>query len=126
MDEFSGTAGLVTLEDLMEEIVGEVSDPFDTVLPEIHPLPDGNVIIDGLALIDDVNQALGTHLHDPHYDTIAGYFLGVFGRIPKAGDEIEFDGIRLLVEKMDAMRIEQIKFFRDKQPPSNPAPSEEE
>jgi putative hemolysin len=116
MDEFSGTAGLVTLEDLMEEIVGEVSDPFDATIPEIHPLSNDTVIIDGLAIIDDVNETLGTHFESPHYDTIAGYFLGIFGRIPKVGDEIEIDGYYLRVEKMDAMRIESLKLTRLPQP----------
>jgi CBS domain containing-hemolysin-like protein len=112
MDEFSGTAGLVTLEDLMEEIVGEVSDPFDLGIPEINPLGSGVVMLDGLALIADVNEALGTNFEAPHYDTIAGYFLGMFGRIPKVGDEVEADGVRLRIEKMDAMRIETLKLTR--------------
>jgi CBS domain containing-hemolysin-like protein len=116
MDEFSGTAGLVTLEDLMEEIVGEVSDPFDAGVPEIHSLDSGAVMLDGLALIDDVNEALNTNFEAPHYDTIAGYFLGVFGRIPQIGDEIETGGVRLQVEKMDAMRIESLKLERIKEP----------
>jgi len=126
MDEFSGTAGLVTLEDLMEEIVGEVSDPFDTQLPEIHSLPNGSLMVDGLAIIDDVNQALGTQFNDPHYDTIAGYFLGVFGRIPGVGDEIVVDSIRLRVEKMDAMRIEALQLTRIESPPIEPPTTEEE
>jgi CBS domain containing-hemolysin-like protein len=126
MDEFSGTAGLVTLEDLMEEIVGEVSDPFDVGIPEINPLDTGAVMLDGLALIDDVNGALGMHFKDPHYDTIAGYFLGKFGRIPQVGDKIETDGICLQVEKMDAMRIETIKFERLKKLSINSAPDTEE
>jgi len=126
MDEFSGTAGLVTLEDLMEEIVGEVSDPFDTQLPEIHSLPNGSLMVDGLAIIDDVNQALGTQFNDPHYDTIAGYFLGVFGRIPGVGDEIVVDGVRLRVEKMDAMRIEALQLTRIESPPLESPTAEEE
>ena len=126
MDEFSGTAGLVTLEDLMEEIVGEVSDPFDATIPEIHPLSNDTVIIDGLAIIDDVNETLGTHFESPHYDTIAGYFLGIFGRIPKVGDEIEIDGYYLRVEKMDAMRIESLKLTRLPQPSVEATSSKEE
>jgi CBS domain containing-hemolysin-like protein len=126
MDEFSGTAGLVTLEDLMEEIVGEVSDPFDTQLPEIHHLPNGFVIVDGLALIDDVNEALNTQFEDPNYDTIAGYFLGVYGRIPGVGDEIVVDGVQLRVEKMDAMRIESLQLARIEPPPIEPPTTEEE
>jgi putative hemolysin len=117
MDEYGGTAGLVTLEDLMEEIVGEVSDPFDAVQPEIQKLPDGSAVIDGLALIEEVNEALGLHLHDPNYDTIAGYFLGCINRIPTKGDVIEKDGVRMTVEAMDAMRIERLTLEWIQSPP---------
>ncbi len=83
LDEYGGTAGLVTLEDLLEEIVGEVSDPFDKVKPEIQTMPDGTFLVDGLTLIEEVNDQLGLHLEDPHYDTIAGYMLGRLGHIPR-------------------------------------------
>jgi putative hemolysin len=118
MDEFGGTAGLVTLEDLMEEIVGEVSDPFDATQPEIQLHPNGSATIEGLALIEEVNEALGLELDDPHYDTIAGYMMGKIGRIPEIGDEIETDDIRLKVKSMDGMRIERLVLTRiGKQPP---------
>jgi CBS domain containing-hemolysin-like protein len=112
MDEFGGTAGLVTLEDLLEEIVGEVSDPFDTLTPEIEAQPDGSYIIGGLALIDEVNQELKFNLVDPDYDTIAGYVLGKLGRIPRAGDVVEGDDVRLKVEAMDGMRIARVSLNR--------------
>jgi CBS domain containing-hemolysin-like protein len=112
MDEFGGTAGLVTLEDLLEEIVGEVSDQFDVALPEIQSMPDGTVLIDGLTLIEVVNQQLNLNLSDPHYDTIAGYFLGKLGHIPKIGDGIESGGVHLQVETMDGLRIAQLKLLR--------------
>lgn len=108
LDEYGGTAGLVTLEDLLEEIVGEVSDPFDQITPQFQTRPDGTVLIDGLALIDEVNQQLGLELQDPDYDTIAGYMLGALGRIPRVGDTLEKDGLRLRVEAMDGMRISSI------------------
>ena len=117
MDEYGGAAGLVTLEDLMEEIVGEVSDPFDAVQPEIQKKPDGSVEIDGLTLIDEVNEALGTDFKDPHYDTIAGYFLGILARIPEVDDEIIPEkGIRIRVLAMDGMRIKRLVFSRDGKP----------
>ncbi len=112
LDEFGGTAGLVTLEDLLEEIVGEVSDQFDVSTPEIQNQPDGSVLIDGLTLIEAVNQQLGLNLSDPHYDTIAGYFLGKLGRIPKIGDAVESGGVQLKVETMDGLRIAQLSLFR--------------
>lgn len=108
LDEFGGTAGLVTLEDLMEEIVGEVSDPFDSINPEFEKLPDGSILVDGLTLIEDVDERLGLNLEDPHYDTIAGYVMGRLDRIPEINDVIETDGIKISVEEMDGMRISRV------------------
>ena len=112
LDEFGGTGGLVTLEDLLEEIVGEVSDPFDKFTPEIVTLADGSFLIDGLALIEDVNKSLDLDLNDPAYDTIAGYTLGKMGRIPKVNDSVEFGKVLIQVEAMDGMRIERLKLTR--------------
>ncbi len=114
LDEFGGTAGLVTLEDLLEEIVGEVQDPFDVSLPSIQPLPDGSALVDGLALIEDVNHHFGLNLFDPNYDTIAGYMLGKLGRLAQLGDIVEERelGIRLGVESMDRLRIARIHLTR--------------
>ncbi len=112
LDEFGGTAGLVTLEDLLEEIVGEVSDQFDESTPEIQNQPDGSVLIDGLTLIEAVNQQLGLNLSDPHYDTIAGYFLGKLGRIPKIGDVVDSGGVQLKVQAMDGLRIARLSLSR--------------
>jgi CBS domain containing-hemolysin-like protein len=109
MDEFGGTAGLVTLEDLLEEIVGEISDPFDIVVPEFQHLPDGSTLVDGRIMIEDVNEQLGLELNDPHYDTIAGYVLGKLGRIPKPDDIVEGDGVHIRVHEMDGMRISRIE-----------------
>ncbi len=112
LDEYGGTAGLVTLEDLLEEIVGEVSGPFDEGTPEIQPLADGQVLIDGLTLIEDVNEELNLDLHDPHYNTIAGYLLGQLGRIPAIGDSVEVRGVRLTVQEMDGLRISKVLLER--------------
>ncbi len=112
MDEFGGTAGLVTLEDLLEEIVGEVSDPFDTFHPEIVPQADGSYLIDGLTLIEEVNNELGLSLNEPDYDTIAGYVLGKLGRMPRLGDSIQGEGVSIRVEALDGMRIAQVSLKR--------------
>ncbi len=114
LDEFGGTAGLVTLEDLLEEIVGDVQDPFEAGQPLIEELPDGSALIEGKALIEEVNEYFSLQLVDEDYDTLAGYMLGKLGRIPKEGD-VAYDwdqGIHLTVEKMDRMRIAQITLKR--------------
>jgi len=112
LDEYGGTAGLVTLEDLLEEIVGEVGDPFDHSNPQIQILPDGSFIVDGLTLIEDVNEQLDLELQDPNYDTIAGYVLGRLGHIPKMKESVEEGNVRLRVEAMDGLRIARLSLIR--------------
>jgi putative hemolysin len=114
LDEYGGTAGLVTLEDLLEEIIGEVSDPFDRGLPDIQQLPDGSANLDGMVSIEDINEHFGLSLFDPNYDTIAGFMLGRLGRIAQVGDTVEDEtqGIRLRVETMDRLRIARIHLSR--------------
>lgn len=107
LDEYGGTAGVVTLADLLEEIVGEVSDPFDTE-PDIQPLPDGSSLIDGLTLIEEVNEQLGLNLVDPHYDTIAGFMLGKLERLASVGDTIRVNDRCLKVEALDGLRIARV------------------
>ncbi len=116
LDEYGGTAGVVTLEDIMEEIVGEISDPFDPLNPEIQIQPDGLVNIDGLALINEVNEKTGLNLREPRYDTIAGYVLGKLERMPVIGDKVPVgDGRYLIVESMDDMRIERLSLRSETQ-----------
>lgn len=127
MDEFGGTSGMVTLQDLLEEIVGEVSDPFDKAPPEFETMPDGSILIDGLTLIETVNDELGLQLQNVHYDTLAGYVLGRMGRIPHKGDITEGDNVRLKVAEMDGLRIARVLLTRlpaTKAPPQSPSQTE--
>lgn len=110
LDEYGGTAGIATLEDLLEEIFGEVSDPFDRDM-EIQPLPDGSSLVNGLTTIADVNEHFELKLSDPHYDTIAGYILGRLGRLAKMGDTVVADGARLRVVAMDGRRVSRVWVF---------------
>ncbi len=112
MDEYGGTAGLVTLSDLLEEIVGQVADAFDRQGPGIERLPDGSALINGLTLIEDVNDSFGLSLSDPDYETIAGYILGRLGRMAQLGDEVEAGNMRLRVDAMDGLRIARVRMSR--------------
>jgi len=107
LDEYGGTAGVVTLEDLVEEIMGEVGDPFGGE-PEIQPLADGTAVIDGLTPIEEVNDRFQLDLHEPHYDTLAGFILGRLGRVAHVGDTVAVDGATLRVEAMDGLRIARV------------------
>jgi CBS domain containing-hemolysin-like protein len=117
LDEYGGTAGLVTLEDLLEEIVGEMRDPFDSEA-QIEPRQDGSVLLDGLTPIVEVNERFGLSLADPHYDTIAGYMLGRLGRMARVGDSVAVGESRLRVESMDGLRIARLSL----RPSAHPNP----
>ncbi len=117
LDEYGGTAGLVTLQDIMEELVGEVGDVFEPDEPEMQKLPDGSLRLDGLMLLTDFNDVFGVNLVDPNYETVAGYMMGQLDRIPKAGDEVDVplndhDRLCLRVEVMDGKRIAWIVMTR--------------
>jgi CBS domain containing-hemolysin-like protein len=110
LDEYSGTAGMLTLEDILEEIAGDLPDQFDTdEAPDIVQQQDGQWLVNGLALIGDVNDALNLKLIDENYDTIGGYVMGKLERIPKKGDEIQIDHMHFRVERVDGMRIDQLR-----------------
>jgi CBS domain containing-hemolysin-like protein len=110
LDEYGGTAGMVTLEDLLEEVFGEVSDPFDRG-SAIQPQPDGSSLVDGLTRIEEINEHFGLELQDPHYDTIAGFMLGRLGRLAMVGDTVTTDGVRLTVDSMDGKRVARVWIF---------------
>ena len=114
LDEYGGTAGLITLEDLLDEIIGEIQGPFDIELPPIQMGADGLALIDGRTLIEDVNEYFSLDLIEPNYHTIAGYVLGRLGYIPQNGETVEDEenGIWVRVEKMDRRRIAQVSMAR--------------
>lgn len=107
LDEYGGTAGIVTLEDLLEEIIGEVGDPFDTQ-PEIQSFPDGSTLVDGLMPIEDLNERFDLTLENPDYNTVAGFVIGKLGRLAQVGDSVTAEGLRLQVEAMDGLRIARL------------------
>ncbi len=110
LDEYGGTAGLITLEDILEEIAGEMPDQFeDEEEPEIVQQPDGSWLLSGLALIEDVNEELGLALIDENYDTIGGFVMGKLERIPQKGDEITAGKAHFQVTEIDGMRIDRLR-----------------
>jgi CBS domain containing-hemolysin-like protein len=109
LDEYGGTAGLLTLEDILEEIAGELPDQFEIdTKPEIARRPDNSWELSGLALIEDVNDALDLELVDENYDTIGGYVMGKLERIPQKGDEVKVGRVHLTVLEVDGMRIDRL------------------
>ncbi|MBV8221993.1 MAG: HlyC/CorC family transporter, partial [Candidatus Eremiobacteraeota bacterium] len=114
VDEYGGTAGLVTMEDLLEEIVGEIMDEYDEAEhdrpAEIKQLADGDAVVDARMRIEEVNEELGLHLPTEDYESIGGYAFGQFGRVPLPGDEISVeDGISLVVEETAGRRLRSVR-----------------
>ncbi len=112
IDEHGGTAGIVTLEDLIEELVGEIVDEFDTEDARIEPLAGGGVRVSGSLPIDDANELLGLELPDGDFDTISGLMLHLLGRLGAPGDVAECDGARLTVERVQGRRIVRVRIER--------------
>jgi CBS domain containing-hemolysin-like protein len=108
IDEYGGTAGIVTLEDLVEELVGEVEDEHDPPLARVRHLRDGRYVVSGLLRPDEV-RTLGVPVPDDDYDTVAGYLADRLDRLPEYGDEVEVDGWRLEVIRMDGLRVDRIR-----------------
>jgi CBS domain containing-hemolysin-like protein len=109
IDEFGGTSGLVTLEDLIEEIVGEIHDEHEIAAPAFQG-GEGRTLIAGQVPIWQVNEKLGLELSDEEHDTIGGFIFGRLGRIPVEGDEIAVRGGRLRVSAMSGRRVERVSF----------------
>ena len=108
IDEYGGTAGLVTFEGLMERIVGEVGSEFSPAGTRISVLPDGSALIDGLALTGDVNEQFGIHIDESVYTTVGGFVMGVLGRRARLGDRVEVEGRILRVEALDRLRVARV------------------
>jgi CBS domain containing-hemolysin-like protein len=109
VDEYGGTAGVVTLEDLIEELVGEVSDEHDQPVASVRQEPDGSYIVSGLLRPDEV-RTLGIGIPDDDaYDTIAGYLADRLDRLPKEGDEVAVDDWTMTVTRMDGLRVDRVK-----------------
>lgn len=113
LDEYGDMAGLITLEDILEEIVGEIHDEYDEKEDElVQKISDREYIIEGSMHLDDVNDHLNTELDSEDYDSLGGFIIEHLDRLPVAGDEvITEEGIRLIVEKLDKNRIEKVHVY---------------
>jgi len=110
VDEYGGTAGMVTLEDVVEEIVGDVRDEHDRrETPPVRSLGKGSWLVSGLLRDDEVAEATGFRMPEGDYETLAGLVLSRLGRIPDVGDEIRVDGWRVTVMRMDRHRVAELR-----------------
>jgi putative hemolysin len=108
VDEFGGTAGLVTLEKLLEEIVGEFGDELARVRTTFETIDENSFQIDGSMRLDDANEKLELELPEGDYETVAGFVLNLLGRIPKEGEQLKYHNLKLVITEMKGVKIERI------------------
>lgn len=111
VDEYGGTSGLLTIEDLIEEIVGDIEDEYDEDEDEIIVIKEDEYIIDGSTKIGDVNELIGIKLESDEFDSIGGFIIGIVGKFPEENQVVEYDGITFKIESIDKNRIKKIRMF---------------
>ncbi|MCL6551786.1 MAG: hemolysin family protein [Firmicutes bacterium] len=118
VDEYGGTAGLVTIEDLLEEIVGPIQDEYDAEEPPIRVVDERVALVDGRVHLEEVNAALGLHLPAGEVDSLGGFVYTLLGHVPAQGERVTYDGVELAVERVDGNRITLVKVTK-----AEPAPT---
>lgn len=114
VDEHGGTAGLITLEDIMEEIVGGLQDEFEAMEAEkeVEVIDENTFVVSGSTEIDEVNELIGVNLKSEEFHTIGGFLFGLFGHLPKVDEQLRYQGLKFLILEMNGRRIEKIKITR--------------
>lgn len=116
VDEFGGTAGLVTIENILEEIVGDIRDEYDREEPPIEAEEGRRWWVSGRVTLDELSDALGHRFDRPDVNTVGGLIFEVVGHVPKAGQELELDGYRIVVERVNRRRVDRVYFERPESP----------
>ncbi len=112
IDEYGGTAGLITIEDLLEEIVGNIFDEYDEVVEDFEQIDENTYIVSGMLSISEINDIMDIEITEEEFDTISGMVLSLSGKIPDVGDEVWFENINFKIEEVDDKRISKIRIQR--------------
>ncbi|MGK2943886.1 MAG: hemolysin family protein [Desulfuromonadales bacterium] len=119
VDEYGGTSGLITIEDLLEEIVGDIQDEYDLEVSWVRPQDDGSLLVDARANVEELEEYYNINIPQEKFDTVGGYLFHLLGKVPKAGEKIIDNGLVLLVEESDERKIGQVRVWRDTEAPQD-------
>jgi putative hemolysin len=112
IDEYGGTSGLVTLEDLIEEIVGSIHDELETEEKDVEIVDEKNFVVSGQSPLDEVNELLDSNLQSNDFNTLGGFVFGLFGRMPKVGEQLRYKNLKLEVLELEGRKINKIKIMK--------------
>ena len=112
VDEYGGTAGMATLEDVLEELVGEIEDETDTEETLFEVQPDGSYLVAAKIDLDDLNEQLSLHLPTENSDTLGGFIYELVGKVPTAGEKVDYNGLRFRIERVHGQRIVRVRIER--------------
>ncbi len=112
IDEYGGTSGLVTLEDLIEEIVGSIHDELETAEKDVEIVDEKNFVVSGTSPLDEVNELIGTNLQSNDFNTLGGFVFGLFGRMPKIGEQLKYKNLKLEVLELEGRKIDKVKITK--------------
>lgn len=115
ISEYGGVMGLVTLEDLLEEIVGEIFDEYDVAEDEIVRIDENTVIVDARLAIDELNEKMSLKLPNESFDTLAGFMMEYLDKVPEEGEEVEYENDKFIIEKMDEKKISKVRIIKSSQ-----------
>ncbi len=109
IDEYGGTAGLVTIEDIIEEIFGEIQDEHDAEEARITPMPDGALLVDARANVDELEEYFKIEIPKDNFETVGGLIVHLMGRVPEAGEEVLYRGLQIVIQESDQKKVSKIK-----------------
>jgi CBS domain containing-hemolysin-like protein len=113
VDEYGGTSGLITIEDLLEEIVGDIQDEYDLEIPWLQPQDDGTLLVDARANVEELEEYYDIEIPREKFDTVGGYLFHLLGNVPQKGEKVCDNGLVLMVEDSDERKIEKVRVWRD-------------
>ncbi len=121
VDEYGGTSGLITIEDLLEEIVGDIQDEYDLEVDWVQPQDDGTLLVDARANVEELEEYYNIVIARDKFDTVGGYLFHLLGNIPQPGEKVADNGLVMMVEDSDQRRIGMVRVWRNPQPPGDDA-----
>ena len=111
LDEYGGTVGIITMEDLVEEIVGDIEDEYDDDKEMIEVIKEDEYVVDGSAKLDDISDLIGVNMESEELDSIGGLVIEELGRIPEENEEVLINNIRFIVEEVEKNRIKKVRIY---------------